>query len=252
MRREQATAKMWNKLKIMEKPGFGKQAAQGGDEFYYSYDGKTVLCREYPVTTIVDVETFVHKFYFAKDKNKCYLSGSPCKNSDTETFEALNIYFAKDKNNIYTRHGIVKNIDHATFEVLDCGYSTDSEGKLHEVLSYCKDKSGIWFMDYYSHKPVLLKESDIQTFHKIDDVYAKDIKQVYWRGKRIPKADPDTFVPLNCNYGKDERHIYCHNKMMTAADYSTFRVKNTENPTYAMDKNNAYYLDEITTNEDHD
>lgn len=233
----------WRTIRVVEKPTFGNYGNIAKDELYYSLDGKTILYNGYPVKG-ADFDSFVYCLDFAKDKKKCYRNGSAYKDADPDSFEVLNQYFARDKDFIYSLDGVVKNADYKTFEVLDCGYEMDNKGERKAILSYSSDKSGIWWSDYYSHKPTLIKSSDKNTFQRIDDSFAKDSKTVYWRGRKIAKANPNTFISLNENYGKDDKNIFCQVSTLTGADYETFSVSKEKcSVNLAWDKNHFYDLE---------
>lgn len=235
---------MWNKLRILK-----HQKEAGTDERYFSLDGKSVLFDMEPIP-YADFESFTYCGSFAKDKNRCYRVGSTYKDADPDTFEVLNIYFARDKNNIYVLDGVEKKLDHDTFEVLDDGLHVNGI-RDSQMSSYSKDKNGIWVMEYYSHTPMLIKGADVATFQIIDASFSKDSKNVYYKGKKIPKVKPEIFTPLNCNYGKDDKYISCHNKIVKGADYETFEVFENKNMlTYGKDKDNYFYLDDFISEED--
>lgn len=245
----------WKKIRVVTLPKFGNAGTKEKDESYYSLDGKTVLFNSYSVKGAV-FGTFVHCMGFAKDKNKCYRAGSAYKGANPETFEVLNYHFAKDKNNIYSLDGIVKNVDYETFEVLDSGYEISSDGLRVSKLSFSSDKSGIWWMDYYSYKPVLIKGTNKNTFQRIDDRFSKDDKQVYFGGTRLPKANPVTWKRLdeNAYYSQDQNRIYFTNNLLKEADAETFKVLPVSLSTgilsYAKDKNWGYITGRIVTHEE--
>lgn len=208
---------------------------------YFNIAGKGICYNIYPVKK-ADPETFVWQLFFAKDKDRCYMGGEVLKDADPETFEILNIYFAKDKNHIYNLRGIEKQVDYATFAVLDNGFWIDEEGRKRKTTSYAKDQNGLWMMEYYSYKPVFIKGVDTASFQRIDDSYAKDIKQVLWCGKKLKKADPATFTALNSNYGKDAKQVFFQETVLPNADYETFEVFD-ETIAIARDKNTCYHFE---------
>ncbi|KAF2509103.1 DKNYY domain-containing protein [Flavobacterium foetidum] len=246
---------IWKKVRVVTLPKFGKPGTKEKDELYYSLDGKTVLFNSYPVKG-ADFETFVHCMGFAKDKNKCYRANSAYKGSAPETFEVLNYHFAKDKNHIYSIGGIVKNVDYDTFEVLDSGFQISSDGLRDSKLSFSSDKSGIWWMEYYSYKPVLIKGTHKNTFQRIDECFSKDDKYVYFGGTRLPKANPATWKRLHESsyYSKDENRFYFTNNLIKEADIDIFELLPVSCITgmlrFAKDKNWGYMLGRVMSHEE--
>lgn len=209
-----------------------------GGNRYFIIAGTGICFNEYPVK-YADEASFVCHLDFAKDKSRCYRMGTIFSGADPATFEVLNSYFARDKNHIYNIGGVDRKVDYESFEVLDAGYETDPDGRRRNTTSYARDKNGLWMMEYYSYKPVMLKGIDPLSFERIDESFAKDKQFVLWRGKKIKKADPDTFVPLSSNFGRDARHIICQGGILADADYATFEVV-PGHVALAKDKNRYY------------
>lgn len=207
---------------------------------YYLIDGQGICYNTYPIKR-ADVETFVCRFDFAKDKARCYRMGEPFKNADPASFEVLNYYFAKDKHHIYNLSGADKKVDYATFVVLDAGFMLNEHGHPKKITSYAKDKNGLWMMEYYSQKPTAIKGIDTASFSRVNDTYAKDDRYVLWRGKKLKKADPRTFTAFNINYGRDAATVFFQEQALTDADYATFETVDT-NVTIAKDKDRFYYF----------
>jgi hypothetical protein len=234
----------WKKVRIVELPKFGKPGNRENDERYYSLDGKNVFCDD-SVIKGADFESFVYCLGFAKDKNSCYRRSQKYKEADPKTFEVLNFHFAKDKNHIYSLDGIAKKVDHETFEVLDVGYEINNFGEKSATVSFSSDKTGIWWMDYYSLKPVLIKGTNKNTFQRIDDSFSKDDKYVYYIGARLPKGNPLTWKRLNQEtyFSQDQNRIYFTQNLLEDADSETFEIISIPElgtKPYAKDKNAGY------------
>ncbi|RYJ38028.1 putative membrane protein [Flavobacterium anhuiense] len=246
---------IWKKVRTVTLPKPGNVGTIEKDETYYSLDGKTILYNGYIIKD-ADFETFEYCFSFAKDKNKCYRADSIYKDADPKTFIVLNYHFAKDKNNIYSLGGIVKNLDYQTFEILDCEYISSSDEIRNSKLSFSSDKSGIWWMDYYSYKPVLIKGTNKSTFKRIDECFSKDDKHIYFGGTRLPKANPLTWKRLHENtyYSQDLNRIYFTKNLLKQADVDTFEVLsipiNTGLFSYAKDKNWGYMTGSVISHEE--
>lgn len=81
--------------------------------------------------------------------------------------------------------------------------------------------------------------------------YARDAKNVYYKGKRIPEADPRSFkvydVPYYQEYAHDDMHVYIDGEVIIGADPATFTVLKKQpyegcgNGTFGKDKNAVYY-----------
>jgi hypothetical protein len=205
---------------------------------YFLIEGLGICYNTYPIKQ-ADPESFVWHLDFAKDNKRCYRMGDMYKDADPATFEVLNIYFAKDKQNIYTIDGIEKKVDHGTFEVLDPGYRTDEANRKRKLTSYSKDRNGLYMMEYYSKKPLAIKGIDTASFVQVNETYAKDAKNVLWRGKKLKKADPASFLALGINYGKDAKAIYAQETTLAQADYESFQTF-PGNVTIARDRSRYY------------
>lgn len=215
---------------------------------YYLIPGHGVCYNSYPVKG-ADIESFRWHLDFAKDKSRCYIAGNVLKGADPGSFEVLNMYFARDKGQIYTAGGMQQKLDRETFEVLDKGFETDLHNRKRKITSYAKDRQGLWMMEYYSLKPTSVKGVDTSSFKRINDSFAKDVRSVLWRGKKVKNSDPGTFTAFNINYGRDKKHIICQDTILAVADYETFEAVATQ-ITLTKDKNRYYrFGDEIPETE---
>jgi len=107
-----------------------------------------------------------------------------------------------------------------------------------------------------SHK-IIVKGINSGSFGIVKDangqdapLYAKDNKSVFYRGKKIEKADPETFEVLGGlsgfyidGYSKDKNHIYFSDYIINA-DIESFILINNEG--FVKDKNHIFWEDQIT------
>ncbi|MCK5319948.1 DKNYY domain-containing protein [Candidatus Parcubacteria bacterium] len=92
-------------------------------------------------------------------------------------------------------------------------------------------------------------ESDEQETEEIKEDY-KDVSlgngykivndSLYFRDKKIEKADPYSFTPLNNYYQKDNNYVFYLKEAIEGSDSESFKI--IERGCYAQDKNNIYYL----------
>ncbi|WP_332369178.1 DKNYY domain-containing protein [Spirosoma telluris] len=122
------------------------------------------------------------------------------------------------------------------------------------VLVSCK-KSGYDTKDgSVFYKDDRMSEADKGSFEVLNDVFAKDKNQAYYRGISIEGSDGPSFSALDEHYGKDkQRAYYCDNYLdfklfdtsrknkiipISNADPVTFQTISNE---YARDKIRCYY-----------
>jgi len=213
-----------------------------------------------------DIESFLH-FHgmWAKDKINCYCYYVKIKNANTRTFQALNNAYAKDKRNVWTFRGRkIRGANTKTFEACDKGYlyysdEPDNE-RGHEVympIGYGKDKNRVYFYDFGTEETFIVKNACPKTFTSLlgwdigGRLFGYDKKNVYYRQKKLAKANPKTWKILkeNYDYSKD-KYIYFKGIIIHSADVETFEVLDHPNwYPYAKDKNSYYNGAEIITKE---
>ena len=101
---------------------------------------------------------------------------------------------------------------------------------------YAKDKKNVYY------RGEILKGADSESIELVGRFYgyAKDNKRVYYRGKLLSGADPKTFQELRgFSYARDKRNIYYQEKLMKEADVDTFEI--IKNSNYSKDKRFVYY-----------
>lgn len=102
------------------------------------------------------------------------------------------------------------------FSFSACGFSNYYFTKGNEVF-YFTDEDGLGEVTFK------VEEVDTASFQILDDIYAKDGKNVYRVGKIIEGADPATFEVLSHKaYAKDRFAVYFWGKKVEGADPQTF------------------------------
>ena len=104
------------------------------------------------------------------------------------------------------------NWDVLTFKLFDCKYAKDKN-----KVVYLMNGGG-------SFGERNISKADLKTFEIIKYAYAKDVKNVYFRGKIIAGADPKTFQILDADFSSDAKSVYWHDKEIKGADVKTFYV----------------------------
>ena len=126
------------------------------------------------------------------------------------------------------------------------------------ILTACK-KSGyekkngsVYFKDYW------MRSADYDTFEALNDVFAKDKNQGYYRGISLSETDGTRFIALDDQYAKDNASVfYCDNyidfklfettrkdkiERILGADIGSFvAIANASVYGYAKDKFRGYY-----------
>ncbi len=210
--------------------------------------------------TGADVETFrVVSDQYAKDKNNVYFHGTKIDGADAETFEYLCAAFgdedqlwrgefAKDKNRLYHGANHFENLDLENFSFVGetCGaYLTDSK---HIYSTFYNFDDGST-EDFRDNKPIpCIPDADPNTFEVLDENYAGDDKQVFYKGVHLPGVERKTFISLNYNYAKSASIVYCNGEPLDGADPATFTL--IKGGDYVKDKNAVYYYCSIVPGAD--
>jgi hypothetical protein len=215
----------------------------------YWLRGGTVMHGEDEVRG-ADPDSF--RFYlngFAKDHKRCYCVGSPLRGGNGATFRALNFCYVTDGRLVWTLGGVVKDADAESFEVCDDG--VNSLDQMRVPYGYAKDRSRVYYYDYDGTASWVRKATP-GTFVSFNDGHcARDHQFVFYGGLPLAGAKPATWQRIDGCYSKDQPRIYYLNRHIKAADYATFEVvpTGTQPSTFARDKNNWYFGDEIVTAE---
>lgn len=84
--------------------------------------------------------------------------------------------------------------------------------------------------------------ADPETFQALDNDYAKDANNVYFRNFPIEEAKSDTFEVVDELWSKDDENVFCsrvsvHKKIVESADPETFEAVGSG---YYKDKDNVF------------
>lgn len=174
---------------------------------------------------------------YKRIKNKIYYSSTLLENADAETFEIMYVntpkgdiatYYAKDKNNIYYKERLIKEGDVSSFAVLlhpDYDTIVDYIPKtaIDDKYAYFKDNiipdidpATVYPFTIHRawqagtniiYKGQVIKNIDLDNFHKIEgDIYT-DNKRVYYKILPIENINPEKVVILSNNYIKDDNGL---------------------------------------------
>ena len=90
---------------------------------------------------------------------------------------------------------------------------------------------------------------DLQTLEILGAEFARDVKNVYRRGRRVKGADPSTFELLGPYYARDAVRVFTfaswhrQTTVVEGADPGSFLAMGSE---FGTDRNNLYYLGELS------
>ena len=108
--------------------------------------------------------------------------------------------------------------------------------------NYAKDKNNVYF------KNVIIEEAEASTFTVIDELYCKDSVKVFCSNisvykKEIKEADAQTFEKIQGDFYKDKDNIFrkCHISRIPNLDVDTFSVIDKKT---VKDKNGKYNLND--------
>jgi hypothetical protein len=142
----------------------------------------------------------------------------------------------KGEKNVYMDWDIVENADLNSFQVLNCVFS--------------KDKSNVYFYNYYMGKLQILKWADPKTFQILNSHYVKDDNYVWivwwsgdivWKHYLVENINVKSFVALgDSRYAKDKNYVYRQEKLLDFVDVKTFEEVGWG---YIKDKNWVYFWD---------
>jgi len=179
-------------------------------------------------------------------KNEVYYDDIKLKNVDIDTFEIFESCYAKDKNNIFEGHINFKDadlyFDAPSFKAFNCYYTLDKNGAYYRLNKK-------------------ISQADINTFESLNEVFAKDKNNIYFKWHLIKDVDYSSFKIIEKRFAKDKNQIFYikelsyefnknkfynkkYLKIKNMADVNTFEIINNLNYcTYTKDKNNIYYIE---------
>jgi hypothetical protein len=219
------------------------------DETYYEISGDEVLYhsvyrlgQEYytkahtsiEVVEGADAKTFQQLTkYYGIDKLSVFNETKKLIKRDPATFKVIKRYVTADKYGVYYDNNIIPNSHGPSFRFLNDKYAVDD----NQVYYNPSDPNSI------------LHGIDKNSFSVLGDdysEYAKDKKQVFYKGKSIDDADVKSFSILKNDFSKDGTSIFFKREKIKEADYNSFQilsyeeVKEYEYKFEAQDHNNLY------------
>lgn len=187
--------------------------------------------------TFSDVDIIELGNTYKRIKNKIYYSSILLENADAETFEVMCVntpkgdittFYAKDKNHIYYKERLVQQADISTFSIL---LHPDYDTIIDYIPKTAVDSKYTYFKDsiipdinpntvypFIIHrawqaetniiyKGKVIKNIDLDNFHKIEgDIYT-DNKRVYYKILPIENINPEKVIILSNNYIKDDNGL---------------------------------------------
>lgn len=209
---------------------------------------------------------------YKRIKNKIYYCSILLENADAETFELVYVstpkgdiatFYAKDKNNVYYKDRIIKQADVSSFAVL---LHPDYDTIVDYIPKTAVDNKYAYFKDniipdidpatvypFIIHrawqagtniiyKGKVIKNIDLDNFHKIEcDIYT-DNKRVYYKILPVENINPAKVVILSNNYIKDDNGL-CY----LEEDWEGYLTANSFTPHInsfdILPENNAFSFD---------
>lgn len=152
---------------------------------------------------------------------------------DNRYEEIKNHWFTYNEHQIYYQKQRLTNLDLSTLTLYmqyNYPYNGFMSRKISDVGIYAIDhKQGYYFS--FAGATYMINV-DKENFIPLNHVYAKDNQYVYFKGKRVPKADAASFQILDAawghpsdrqHYAKDRSNVYVRGKILSKADPKTFR-----------------------------
>ena len=140
-----------------------------------------------------DIKTFEPEGYsIGKDKMGVYYETRKVNGVDVNSFEVLKNDFFKDKNNVYYKNKKLEIFKPKNFEVIDYSLVKQNE----DLYYFTEDEN-----NNTKFVPLESKNVDIDTFQILDDDYAKDKNNAYYKGKIFKEADSKT---LDKHYNEND------------------------------------------------
>jgi hypothetical protein len=218
---------------------------------------------------------------FSKDKNNVYFLGSTVKSAHSSSFISIFGYFGKDSLAVYYQYDPIPGADPSTFEVLINEPTANKDEKEPDVLraEYSRDHHNGYF------NKDILTSADPAALKLLGNSYITDGTHVYHSGMMLNSgakgfcisnddsrvgidtignriylygrfsfegADAKSFKILGKDYYKDSKNVYYYHSgrgedwIVDGADPATFIVLSRYKNGEAKDRNNSYYLGEVT------
>jgi len=178
---------------------------------------------------------------YARDRAGVFFEGVRFAVKDVDSFELLDYGFARDRISGYFHQVAVPASDGRTFSWIDSHYAKDSVRVFYCALESARDGAPP------VRRFVQMKGARPDSFTALDEGYATDAGQVYFRGA-VLVTDASSFRLLQFGYAKTAAQVYYMGKAVARADATSFVT--LERPTEtadATDRNATYQLGRRTT-----
>ena len=175
---------------------------------------------------------------YSRDAQHIYYHLDSIQGADIATFHLIgnNTGYSADKNHVYYHGEIIKGTNAKKIRMWSDDIASDEkdyyiEGKPFHVSDYasfrvisnywCIDKNFAYHEDYHGNIS-RVKLKDYSSFEDINDDYATDKYQVYFRNSVVEGAGPTTFKLIkeyeSWNIGQDKNWVYCENQKTDIKD----------------------------------
>ncbi len=215
---------------------------------------ETGHCARYSTKKLIEADKnsfqiFEKDPYYAKDKNHVYLVGKIVENVDAVTFQVLEFNYMEDKNGIYYTNTIfpidtvmgVSFSDHLNSILVngkDAQKIADNDGAFTVMNGHVNDENVLVYFNYAKndknvfYKGKILANADARTFHMFNKCYFADSKNIYLAyDLQIKNVDYSTLkeVEKSCIYLKDKNFVFNSGKILVGAHPKTFTLAKDEN-----------------------
>ena len=191
-----------------------KDRVYHGDTYRESRDYFTTKHSRVKVLDGADPATFRYlDREYARDKASVFFEGERFPVKDIDTFELLDYGHARDRIRGYYHQREVPGSDGSTFVVVDSAYSKDATRVFFSVLE-TRGREPV-------RRSMQVKGAQPGSFAALEEGYAIDAAQVYYRGALLTKEVP-SFKMLQYGYAKTATQVYYSGKPVAGADAGTF------------------------------
>lgn len=231
--------------------GADKNTFEKIDERQYSKD-KNNIYYENKIIEGADRNTFeILNHYYSKDKNNIYYENKKLKGIDVKTFGKINKIFQVDNFIVEDKNGVyIVETDGNLVPINSDEVDIKSLSQLVRKTNLYQDKNNMYFVK--NHKLEKIKNApkvdefnlfvyNDRYINKYDEVYYLDIDEDAF--KKVVKAGFDSgFRVFDDEYAKDKKNVYYRGEILKGADSNSFEMKfNEKTELYEIrDKNKIY------------
>ena len=231
--------------------GADKNTFEKIDERQYSKD-KNNIYYENKIIEGADRNTFeILNHYYSKDKNNIYYENKKLKGIDVKTFGKINKIFQVDNFIVEDKNGVyIVETDGNLVPVNSDEVDIKSLSQLVRKTNLYQDKNNMYFVKNHKLEKIknAPKDDEFNLFvyndryiNKYDEVYYLDVDEGAF--KKVVKAGfGSRFRVFDDEYAKDKKNVYYRGEILKGADPDSFGIKfNEEKEIYEIkDKNKVY------------